>query len=843
MVKIVLVAHSRPLADALETFARQMAGEEVPIAIAAGSGDDGAEFGTNAEAIVEAITAGDPTDGVLVLVDVGSAIMSAQMALEMLPEEIRDHVRLCPAPFVEGTVAATVQAGLDVPLQEVYEEAATTLQQKIEQIGLDDEGLPRVPPAAARDEEPTAEPVEASLPNEHGLHARPAAQFVRTAGRFDATVRVENRTTGRGPVSATSISGVATLGAAQGHRLRLTATGPDAEAALDALQALVADGFGEPTGSELSTPDPDASPHPETAEADRSDASHPVGVVDGIAVGPAHLYRPSLPDLPEESDDDPETAWQALEAAVEAVRTALEQEESASTRAGQREAAGILEAQRLLLEDEAVFEDARRRVFDERRPAAQAWLDAVDRVATEYEELEDAYLQQRADDVRDVGRRVVHQLVGNAPTSRIEGPGTPFVLVAPHLVPSEVLALPRDSIRGVVCAGGNPSSHSAILLRSRGLPTVFGAGPDVLDIDDGTPLGLDGSTGELWVDPSDAVAQELRDEQTRQQQRRAAERKAAKASAATTDGCAVSVDANINHPLDAEAAADSGADGVGLLRTEFLFMDREEPPDEPTQIEQISTVAKALEGAPVTVRALDVGGDKPLRYAPQPEETNPFLGVRGIRLLLRTPSLFRSQLRALLQVAQHHPIRLLLPMVTTPSEVAETSNLLDDLRDDVGAADQDGALPLGIMVETPSTAIAARQFVDAVDFFSIGTNDLTQYTMAADREHADLAALSDALHPPVLRLIRHVAAVGSAHDTPVSVCGEVAADRLAVPILLGLGVDRLSVAPPSIPSVKAAVRELSLEAARSLANEALDLDDAASVRTRAEAFWENGSVA
>ncbi len=828
MVRIVLVAHSRALAEALVDFARQMAGEEVRIDVAAGAGDDGEDFGTDASAIVEAIMAGDVEDGVLLLVDVGSGILSTEMALELLPDDVREKVRLCPAPFVEGTLSASVQASLGAPFDEVYREAFTALEQKRNQI--EGEFGEPVPPAEEPADDSEAVEREVTIINEHGLHARPAAQFVRAAARHDARVTVEDLTSGRGPVSATSISAVSTLGAVKDHTLRLRASGAEAEATLDALEALINDAFGEheqPAETEV-----EVEAHATNGTAEATDAIEGVPIMRGTALGPAVVYRPQIPDLPDEPPDDPEAAWEAFEQTLDEVREALGKEAAS----GPADVSGILDAQQLLLSDEEVLGRVRDAVVDETKPVALAWNDTVTAVAEEYEALDDPYLQQRAADVRDVNRRVVLHLLGDPESAAMNLPGDPFVLLAQSLVPSEVISLPDDRVLGVVCAAGNPTAHSAILLRSRGIPTVFGAGETVMDVADGTMVAIDGGDGLVWLDPEPDVRERLEEQKQRQDERARAQREAAQEAAETANGTVVSVEANINHPSDAEAAARFGADGVGLLRTEFLFVDRDEPPSEKAQIEHLTAVAAALGGRPVTVRALDVGGDKPLRYAPQPEEHNPFLGLRGIRVLLRQPGLFRSQLRAIVQVAAEHPIRLLLPMIATPGEVAEARALLNEVRDELGAADV--SLPVGIMIETPASALAAHRFLGSVDFFSIGTNDLTQYTMAADREHANLGDLSDALHPPVLHLMQYVAQSAATADVPVSICGELAGDIDAVPVLLGLGIHRLSVSPPAIPSIKATVRKLNISDARELAAEALQCDDASAVRKLSRGFWE-----
>ncbi|WP_022834803.1 phosphoenolpyruvate--protein phosphotransferase [Salisaeta longa] len=846
MLHLVLVSHSRPLAERLVDFVRQMAGDDVPISIAAGT-DDGVAFGTDATAIVAAITDGPPDAETLLLVDVGSAVLSAELALDLLPDAVRSRVRLCPAPFVEGTLSAAVQASVGANLDAAYREAVGALQQKVAAVAeatgdtVPDDTAPEDAAAAAPTD--ATRTVEVTLPNPHGLHARPAAQLIRTASTFDATIRIENRTARRGPVSARSVSSVMMLGAGHNDRLRLSAEGPQAEAALSALADLIREGFGELEAPRDAAPDPSTAEEPAAPASATGPEATIVGqpVAGGIALGPIYQQRATRPDLPDTPPDAPEAAWSDLQDALDTVAKQMDAEQSEMAAAGMHDAAAILDAQALLLADEALRRRVRRAIVEAHRPAARAWMEAVTALAEEYAAMDDAYLQQRADDVRDVGHRVVRHLLGEAPAPI--DPGEPFILVARSLAPSDVPALQDRPVRGILCAQGNATSHSAILLRSQGLPAVFGAGADVLAIPDGTRVALRGDTGAVWIDPSSEIERDLRGQQSAAEEARAERVSAAHAPAHTPDGPRVFVTANVNRPADAATAAAMGADGVGLLRTEFLFTGRNDPPSADEQVGALNDVATRLGGKPVVVRALDVGGDKPLPYVPLPPEANPFLGLRGIRVLLQMPSLFQSQLRAILRVAATHDVSLMLPMVAVPSEIEQTRAALHAARDDlqragVPAAD---ALPLGMMIETPASALAAARFAAHVDFFSIGTNDLTQYTMAADREHDGLQSLSDALHPPVLSLIDQVATAAreASGPLPVSVCGELAAQPAAVPLLLGLGIERLSVAPPAVPLVKAIVRHCPRDPARALAHEALAARDAADVHALCRAFLED----
>ena len=827
MVSLVLVSHSLALADALVPLVREMANDEVQIAVAAGAGDDGTSFGTDAVAIMQAIESVDSPDGVLVLGDMGSALLSTDTALDLLPEDVRTRTRLLSAPFVEGAMAAAIQASMGSSVDDVVREAQNALAQKQRHVGDTDAdapsptGTPDVSPlghdAPEADDAHTA---AVDLVNPHGLHARPAAQLVRAAGAYDATITIARKDDDRAPVSATSISSVSTLGARQGDCIQLTAHGPDAAEALEALTALIRNGFGETEPPSAST----------SLESSVSAASEEEGVVQGIpvqagtAVAPVARFSAALPELPDTQTAPPHDIWVGLRVVLASVQGELESDAS-----GNASAAGVLEAQALLLEDDELLGEARRRILDEGEPAARAWHAATEALAKRYADLDDEYLQARAADVRDVGRRVILELL-DEPADALSLPDDPCILLTDALPPSVVPHLNPDRVQGVVCTGGTSTAHNAILLREQGIPTVFGVGTTLQQVDDGTPLGLDGAAGRVWIDPPPKQVKQLQSARQKASEQAQAHREAAQERATTTDGVAVAVRANVTHPDDAREAVACGAEGVGLLRTEFLFADTEEPPTESEQVKALKAVAQPFTD-PVTIRVLDAGGDKPLPYLRFPNEDNPFLGVRGIRVLLRHPELFRTQLRALLQVSAEHPVRLLLPMVATPDEVEEATEHLSAARTALADAGRPYAeeFPIGTMIETPASALAAEDLAPQVDFFSIGTNDLVQYVMAADRGHAELATLSDALHPPVLRLIRRT--VQQAGNVPVSVCGEAAAQPMAIPLLLGLGVSSLSVRPGAVPGTKALIRAFSQSDMKTLADDALQKSRVSEVRT------------
>ncbi len=472
------------------------------------------------------------------------------------------------------------------------------------------------------------------------------------------------------------------------------------------------------------------------------------------------------------------------------------------------------------------------------RSAAFAWQQAYENTADQLESMENELLAQRANDLRDAGRRVLQLLAGieTGPRQYSE----PCILVAEDLAPSDTATLDRAMVRGFCTTLGGATSHVAILARSLGIPAVAGIDPSALDLPDGVEVVLDGGKGTLRQNPSAELLGQIRRRQEAAEVRRKADLAAAHEAATTTDGKQLQVFANIGGLADAQQVGELGGEGVGLLRTEFLFMDRVAAPSEDEQVEAYTAIAAAL-GAdrPLIIRTLDVGGDKPLAYLPLPEEDNPFLGERGIRFALDRPEILRTQLRAILRASASGNVRVMFPMIATLSEWRVAKAVLDEEARDLGVE----PIPAGIMVEVPSTALQAEAFAREIDFFSIGTNDLAQYTLAMDRGHPKLAAQMDGLNPSVLALIERTVTAARANGKEVGVCGGLASDLAAVPILLGLGVDELSVSLPAIPGVKALIRSRSAADCRALAERALAADTAADVRAMSPAPFDDDDSA
>ncbi len=823
MVGIVVVSHSAALAEGVVELARQMGGDELRLE-AAGGLEDGT-IGTDVERVREAIERAMSDDGVLVLMDLGSALMSAEMAVELLAGGGR--VELSEAPLVEGAVAAAASARGGFSLDEVLAEARGALQMKASQLDSGDSVAPTDAPAA----EPQAHAREAriSILNEIGLHARPAALVVDLASRFDADLRLA-KPGGAGPVNARSLTGLMTLVARKGDELVATASGPQADAALSALEDLARHGFGEGVSGAPSAPQSVASASragsresQSTRAPDEGTLLRGIAASSGIALGPLRHLSEHLEAPPERPFRGADAECQQLEQARAAARAAIERDRDEVASRGASEEAAIFAAHLALLDDEALAGAARARIEDG-ATAEAAWYGASEQTAAAWRALEEPLLQERATDVEDVGRRVLAALAGREQHPGLTAEG---VLVVPELTPAQAAAVDPELVRGIATARGTATAHAAILARAFGIPAVVGLGPSLLAIAEGTPVLLDGGEGTVLIAPSEEQAERARQARELAAERRRRARRDASEPAVMRDGAEIEVSANLGRADEAAAAVELGADGVGLLRTEFLFLDRPEIPTEDEQAETITEIARALGGRSLIVRTLDVGADKPLPAVPMDPEQNPFLGRRGVRLSLEHPELLATQLRAVIRVAGEHPIKIMFPMVATAAELEAALAAVAQARAATGV---DAPIEVGIMVEVPSAALEAEQLAASADFFSIGTNDLTQYTMAAERGNELVANLLAGPQPAVLRLVQAAVAGARAHHRWVGVCGELAGDPAAALLLVGLGVRELSMAPPLVPEVKQALRSVALGDAEDAAIRALGARDSARAR-------------
>jgi phosphoenolpyruvate-protein phosphotransferase/dihydroxyacetone kinase phosphotransfer subunit len=829
MVGLVIVSHSHALAVALMQLVRTVSNADISLAIAAGVGPDGAEFGTDAVAIMDAIQSVYSQDGVVVLMDLGSAVLSAQMALDLLPPEISANVSLCGAPAIEGSISAAVQISLGADAQTVCREALLALGPKREQLGepAPGEAQPEPAPMAEIAGENVLQ-VVLTLKNAHGLHARPAARFVQTAASFDADIRVRNERSGKGPVPAKSLNSLATLGAVGGDPITILASGKEARQALDALSAMVESGFGESAEApEISSPT--ARP-PEQSEP-TGEFLQAVPISEGIAIGPLARMRSSHPPVAAGLTDDPQAAWGRLTQAIQKVRQTVSEQRRLVARSLGEANAAIFDAHLLILQDPELLDQTRRAIFEQKLNEAAAWDQTIAALIKTYQELDDPYLRQRAADISGLGDQVLNALSGKPAVEMIELTA-PSILFAAELTPTQTAALDLGKILGLITVAGGPTSHTAILARAMGIPAVTGASQAVESLPTDTVLGLDGFSGKIWPAPDSEKLAKLQTERAAWLDRLNELKKTSQEKAQTRDGHRVEVVANVGNIKDAELAVNNGAEGIGLLRTEFLFLTRDTPPDEREQVQALAAIAQRMQQLPVIVRTLDAGGDKELPYLHRPAEANPFLGVRAIRLCFQEPELFRTQLRAILRAGSQGNFRIMFPMVANADEVVLARQYVEEAHLSLTEQEIEHQWPIqtGIMVEIPSAAILSDALAEAVDFFSIGTNDLTQYTLAAERGNPALSYLNDALHPAVLTLIQKVVAAAHAHGKWVGVCGELAGDPVATPILVGLGVDELSLNAAGIPRIKSIVRELDFSEAKVLAQKVLSARSAREVR-------------
>lgn len=670
---------------------------------------------------------------------------------------------------------------------------------------------------------PTAKKAESELLHIHlptGLHARPAALLVGIAKKYEAKVDLQKN---GNSANAKSVVGILGLEIVHGDHVKFVAEGSDANAAVAELAKFLKELDEHPT-----TPAPAPAPVRVVTLARPAHANVIVGVAasPGVAVGRVHQVREQsfaivemAADIKSDSKVEKTRLAKALKQADEELKE-LQLKVKADADAGK---AAIFAAHQELLQDPDLIELATG-LLDQKKTAAFAWNQAITVHADRLAQLNNELMANRANDLRDVGRRVLRILFD----SKSSAPSVAFeaILVAENLTPSDTVQLDREKVLGFCTTTGGATSHVAILARSLGLPAIAGIEARALEIPDGTEIILDGDRGEIRLNPTAAEKEAILEQQRKFAEKRRVALSSATKPATTIDGHQMIVAANIGGVADAQKAVEMGCDGVGLLRSEFLFLERTVAPSEEEQFRVYQEIADILGPRPLVIRTLDVGGDKPLQYLPIPAEENPFLGERGIRVCLNHPEILREQLRAILRVKTQGEMHIMFPMVSLLEEWRMAKAILEEERVKLGVP----PVQAGIMIEVPSAALLAEAFAPEVDFFSIGTNDLTQYTMAMDRGHKALAKLVDGLHPSVLRLIDITVKAAHRHGKWVGVCGGIASDPKAVEVLLGLGVDELSVSLPVIPLVKSQLREAKFAEAQGLAQKALTVFSGKEVR-------------
>jgi multiphosphoryl transfer protein len=801
MVGIVVVSHSPELAHAAVNLALQMVHGPVPrIEIAAGTSDD--RLGTDPVAVAEAVVSADDGEGVVVIMDLGSAVLSAELALELLSKPgIR--TRLVPAAFVEGTFAAVISAAGGAQLDAVAREAEEALHAKAAQLAQPP------PPTGVEDSitSPASVLAKAVIVNPDGIHARPAALIVESVASLDARVTIA--TDRSAPVSAGSPTALVSLGARIGDVLRIEADGADAAAAVDRIVALVGDGFSELRGRDRGSP--------ATSGGSRL-SSHPIGVSPGRVVGPA-LRMPDPIAEPDPTNRIPEAERPAAidRLATVAAETAA-QLRSRSTAAGP--VGELLEASAVMATDPDLIADANRRIQDHGLTPERAVWEAIGSIA---DTIRTAGPRQaeRVSDLYDIRDRMAASLTGCA-VPGVPDLGHSFILLAVDLAPADTAGLDGTRCLAILTEGGGATSHTAIIARSLGIPAVVGV-PGATAIPDGTLLLVDGTTGEVITEPTV-------DQQATAMRARRPHRQVLISPGCTADGHRVALLANIGSARDIAAALECGAEGVGLYRTELCFLGRTDAPTVGEQVSAYREVFSRFGGRRVVVRTLDAGSDKPVPFLGYAQEPNAALGVRGFRTATSHPDVLHDQLKAIKEAAaaESAEVWVMTPMITTADEV----------RRFVQAARGAGLPIIGAMIETPAAALHAELILAEVDFVSIGTNDLAQYTFAADRHSASLAPLNDPWQPALLRMIEMVGTAAGPSGRPVGVCGEAAADPLLALVLVGLGISSLSMEPGALADVGRSLAAVTLEVCRRAARAACNSDSPASARAAVRAILD-----
>ena len=657
----------------------------------------------------------------------------------------------------------------------------------------------------------------------HGLHARPATRLVDLAKGFAAEIRLRH---GAKVANAKSLISLLNLGAAQGAALRVSAEGPDAQAALAALAAAFEAGLEDEEDTGAAAPE---AATPGLTGAVASMACYEGRTLHGISSSPGYALAPVFRfarDAVVFDTDGTDAAFETdrLEAALQTAWHELEELHDEVWKKSGPARAAIFRAHQEFLHDPEMVEAAKA-LIGQGRSAGFAWHRVFSERADLLGAMKDAVLSGRAIDLRDAGQRVLQHL-GRVQSGETHLPTAPCILLADDLTPSDTARLDPALVRGLATAQGGPTSHTSIIARALDIPAVVGLGAGLLDLPAGTPVLLDGGAGVIVVAPTPADTARAEAAMAALTAQREAEARERYKPALTVDGARVEVVANISDVAEAIASVEAGAEGVGLLRTEFLFVNREAPPSEDEQVAIYSAMLTALNGLPIIIRTLDVGGDKEIPYLRMPVEQNPFLGVRGIRFCLSHEDLFRTQLRAIYRASAKGHVRIMFPMIAMIEELETARRIAEEVRAELGAE----PVEIGIMIEIPSAVMMAAELAKRVDFFSIGTNDLTQYALAMDRMHPVLAKQADGLHPAVLRLIDFTVRAADAAGIWVGACGGIAGDPMGAAVLSGLGVRELSVSIPAVAGIKAQLRRSSMADNRDLARRALACCDAAEVR-------------
>lgn len=875
MVSIVIVSHSLELATGVRLLAEQMTQGRVQLAVAAGIDDADNPIGTDSIAIMMAIEEVYNDNGVIVFVDMGSAILSTDMALELLEEDKVANIRVCAAPLIEGVISASVAAANGASIDEVLSEAHSALLSKyqllnqndqfVAPIGHDESCNTNITNTIASHnvaEEETLFSIEWQVQNPHGIHARPASAIVACVSPFDANINLqrihrEDGTTALEQANAKSINRIALLGIKLGDTIRLSASGTEASKAVAAFTQLAHNHFNESIEAETGHTQPsavqsvrdDSSINTTTSHLDATDPNlnevSAIAASEGIAIAKLWHYhtnaQPStMPIASQRESLGYEAEWALFNEAIAYSKKNLAALAEQLAQKGAKAESEIFNAHQQMLDDPELIAQISQQL-QQATPIDLAWFNVIESMVSAYKNSDSEYMQQRASDIHDVGRQVMQWLLDLFNQHYLETPEvTPsnsaqpkiefteaVIIVASDLTPSDTLSLDPKWVKGIVLEQGGRTSHAAILARALGIPAIVGVrNASSLTAQADKLVILDGHQGKLWLTPTSTQIEQAKKQQQDEYQQKMQWQNLALNDAYTKDGKRIEVFANIAYRQDIAKALEQGAEGVGLVRSELFFFDyadnnassphSQTMPSEDHQYDFYAEIAAAFAPKSVIIRTLDVGGDKPLAYLQPHHEDNPFLGCRGLRLCLQNPAVFAVQLKALLRVRAKYPnLKIMFPMVSTVEELRQAKAMLYQCHHELQTAGIASEIAdIGIMIEVPAAAINAAQLAQEASFFSIGSNDLTQYVMAADRGNEQVSYLISSTQDAVLKMIKMAAT--AAHDAGIEIglCGEMAGDPTLTECLIGLGINELSMSPIRIAQVKQVIRNLDAEVAK-----------------------------
>ena len=819
MVGLVLVSHSEKLAQGLKDMVLQMTHRDLSVEIASGTSVEDAPLGTDPTKVLLAMEKAEQGDGVIVFMDVGSALMSAETAYDLLSDDQQKNVYLSPAPIIEGTIIAAVQAALGSDLQKVADEADQAAGAKRKQLGFDDAPVnssdiltPKYLPKREDSEEKTI-----VIPNKLGLHARPAARIVQTLEKYTASLWLLR---GADVVSAKSLNQIAMLAIKQGEKVTFRAAGVDAKDALAAIETLAKNNFGD---EDL----PDYSLREALANGDG------IPVSSGAAFGPVVIWHTEMPVVNLTISEDPNAEIVRLAEAIAVARIDLgELERTTASNVDSAAEAEFFALHAMLLDDPYITCTAHDLMTDNKYNAEAAWAETIRRTMERYKSLSNEYVRGRASDVLDVGIRVLRAL--NAEEYHGMELNEPSIIIAHDMGPSDMVSLDKEKVLGIVTAEGGITSHVAVFARAMQIPAIVNVENILTRVQDGDSLGFNGDSGEIWVNPDSSITEVLQ----HQREQWAAEvdryRKTADRKAVTKDGRTITVLAAVNSVEEARKALESGADGIGSYLTEtFVYFGRE-PMSEDEQYAVYCELGKLLDGEPLIVRTDDFRGQKKTGKVATYAE-------RGVQFSLSHKEIFMAQLRALLRANTKYPLKILLPMVKTATEVKKVHALISQARKSL---EQEGVavstdIGVGAMIETPSAGLLEDQIARVTDFMVLGCDDLTAQTLLIDRNDPKVGRMYGQMHPAIMRVVQRTQIVADQQKIPMYLTGQILGNPYSIPVLLGLGVTTLVAPLESIVQVKESIRGVIIDEARSLAEQVLSLPDAQSVRAfmKLNAVW------